>query len=210
MVTFSPRKLRGAQLSGAYSAKAIDTLLDGLFSGRVHSSPFQVPAASHASDSSWFRPSKCPHCLYPSISYQYSASRTCICLYSAQLVSGEASSAAFVTGVVLHPARGSTACSALHAAPRAHADEWRLRMLRQELPPLVEGGEEDAPKEEPVEEEFDLADVLGEDVGGSGSKEELLKRMEQELVRGGLILHACACAAHVPQRGMHQAQRPWS
>jgi hypothetical protein len=83
-------------------------------------------------------------------------------------------------------------------------------MLRQELPPLVEGGEEDAPKEEPVEEEFDLADVLGEDVGGSGSKEELLKRMEQELVRGGLILHACACAAHVPQRGMHQAQRPWS
>ena len=54
---------------------------------------------------------------------------------------------------------------------------------KQELPPLVEGGEEDAPDEAPVEEEFDLADVLGEEVGGSGSKEELLKRVEQELVR---------------------------
>lgn len=42
VVTFSPKKLRGAQLTGAFSSKGIDTLLDGLFSGRIHSSPFQV------------------------------------------------------------------------------------------------------------------------------------------------------------------------
>ena len=37
---------------------------------------------------------------------------------------------------------------------------------------------------EPVEEEFDLADVLGEDVAGSGSKEDLLKQADQELEVG--------------------------
>lgn len=52
---------------------------------------------------------------------------------------------------------------------------------RQELPQLVEGGEQEAAAEEPLEDEFDLADVLGEEVGGSGSKEELLKKVEQEL-----------------------------
>ena len=45
----------------------------------------------------------------------------------------------------------------------------------------MEGGEEEPVMEEPVEEEFDLADVLGEEVGGSGSKEELLRKAEQEL-----------------------------
>ena len=60
----------------------------------------------------------------------------------------------------------------------------------------MEGGEEAAPAEEPVEEEFDLADVLGEEVGASGSKEELLKRVEQELVGA-----PCSCMyawMHVP------------
>ncbi len=42
VVTFSPKKLRGAQLNGAFSAEGIHKLLDGLFSGRIHSSPFQV------------------------------------------------------------------------------------------------------------------------------------------------------------------------
>ena len=37
---------------------------------------------------------------------------------------------------------------------------------------------------EPVEEEFDLADVLGEDVAGSGSKEDLLKKADKELEVG--------------------------
>lgn len=54
----------------------------------------------------------------------------------------------------------------------------------QELPELVDGGEDEAEAEEPVEEEFDLADVLGEEVGGTGSKEELLKKVEEELQVG--------------------------
>lgn len=45
----------------------------------------------------------------------------------------------------------------------------------------MEGGEEEPAVEEPMEEEFDLADVLGEEVGSSGSKEELLRKAEQEL-----------------------------
>jgi hypothetical protein len=51
----------------------------------------------------------------------------------------------------------------------------------QELPKLVDGGEAEGEAEPALEDEFDLADVLGEEVGGSGSKEELLKRVEQEL-----------------------------
>ena len=51
----------------------------------------------------------------------------------------------------------------------------------QELPELVDGGEDESQIEEPVEEEFDLADILGEEVSGSGSKEELLKKVEEEL-----------------------------
>ncbi len=51
----------------------------------------------------------------------------------------------------------------------------------QDLPALVEGGEQDSADMEPVEEEFDLADVLGEDVAGSGSKEDLLKQADKEL-----------------------------
>lgn len=99
LVAFHPKKLRGAQLQGSYSAQSIDTLLDGLFSGTIHSAAFQ------------------------------------------------------------------------------------------DLPALVEGGEEDAASMEPVEEEFDLADVLGEDVAGSGSKEDLLKQAEQELEVG----RSCSC-----------------
>lgn len=49
---------------------------------------------------------------------------------------------------------------------------------------------------EPVEEEFDLADVLGEDVGGSGSKEDLLKQAELELQVGTLVL--AVGALHIP------------
>ncbi len=45
----------------------------------------------------------------------------------------------------------------------------------------MDGGEEEGDAVEPLEDEFDLADVLGEEVGGSGSKEELLKKVEQEL-----------------------------
>ncbi|BDA46353.1 probable protein disulfide-isomerase DDB_G0275025 [Coccomyxa sp. Obi] len=91
VVTFSPKKLRGAQLTGAYSMEGIHQLLDGLFSGKIHSSPFQ------------------------------------------------------------------------------------------ELPELVEGGEDETAVDEPVEEEFDLADILGEEVSGSGSKADLLKKVEEEL-----------------------------
>ena len=94
VVAFHPKKLRGAQLKGPYSAQSIDALLDGLFSGSIHSAAFQ------------------------------------------------------------------------------------------DLPALVEGGEEDEADMEPVEEEFDLADVLGEDVAGSGSKEDLLKQAEKELEVG--------------------------
>lgn len=57
----------------------------------------------------------------------------------------------------------------------------------QELPELVEGGEDETAVEEPVEEEFDLADILGEEVSGTGSKEELLKKVEEEL-------KVCICA----------------
>ena len=41
-VAFSPKKLRGAALTGAYSAESAHALLDGLFSGRVHTTRFQV------------------------------------------------------------------------------------------------------------------------------------------------------------------------
>ena len=51
----------------------------------------------------------------------------------------------------------------------------------QELPELVDGGEDESQAEELVEEEFDLADILGEEVSGAGTKEELLKKVEEEL-----------------------------
>ena len=35
LVAFHPKKLRGAQLKGSYSAQSIDALLDGLFSGQT-------------------------------------------------------------------------------------------------------------------------------------------------------------------------------
>lgn len=41
-VALSPKKLRGAALTGAYSAQSVHALLDGLFSGRVHTTRFQV------------------------------------------------------------------------------------------------------------------------------------------------------------------------
>ena len=51
----------------------------------------------------------------------------------------------------------------------------------QELPRLVDGGEEVAPQA-PVEEEFDLSDILAEEVSAApGSKEELLRRADLEL-----------------------------
>lgn len=42
LVAFHPKKLRGAALKGAYSSQSIDALLDGLFSGSIHSAAFQV------------------------------------------------------------------------------------------------------------------------------------------------------------------------
>ena len=57
----------------------------------------------------------------------------------------------------------------------------RTRMI-QEIPKLVPGGEE--PEEvfdEDVEEEFDLADIMGEDVEGEVTNEERLSRIEREL-----------------------------
>jgi protein disulfide-isomerase A6 len=51
----------------------------------------------------------------------------------------------------------------------------------QELPELVDGGEDESQAEELVEEEFDLADILGEEVSSAGSKEELLNKVEEEL-----------------------------
>ncbi len=45
----------------------------------------------------------------------------------------------------------------------------------------MDGGEVESQIEEPIEEEFDLADILGEEVSSTGSKEELLKKVEEEL-----------------------------
>lgn len=42
LVAFHPKKLRGVALKGAYSSQDIDALLDGLFSGSIHSTAFQV------------------------------------------------------------------------------------------------------------------------------------------------------------------------
>lgn len=54
-------------------------------------------------------------------------------------------------------------------------------LWNQELPRLVDGGEEVAPQA-PVEEEFDLSDILAEEVSAApGSKEELLRRADLEL-----------------------------
>ncbi len=51
----------------------------------------------------------------------------------------------------------------------------------QELPRLVDGGEDVAPQA-PVEEECDLADILAEEVSAApGSKEDLLRRADLEL-----------------------------
>ena len=77
----------------------------------------------------------------------------------------------------------------VHALPRLLLCVKYVRAAGsgQEMPQLVEGGEEEPAVEEPVEEEFDLADVLGEEVGGSGSKEELLRKAEQELEASAVI-----------------------
>lgn len=49
------------------------------------------------------------------------------------------------------------------------------------MPALVDGGE-DAPPPAPLAEEFDLSDVLAEEVSAApGSKAELLARADQEL-----------------------------
>lgn len=72
------------------------------------------------------------------------------------------------------------------------------RSTHQEPPALVEGGEDDSADMEPVEEEFDLADVLGEDVGGSGSKEDLLRQAEQELEVCKALPFTCCCPVCFP------------
>ncbi|KAK9845433.1 hypothetical protein WJX81_006361 [Elliptochloris bilobata] len=91
MLVLSPKKARGARLTGAFDTAGLNALVDGLLSGRVPTTPFQ------------------------------------------------------------------------------------------EMPRLVDGGEEPAPQA-PVDEEFDLNDILAEEVSASpGSKEELLRRADQEL-----------------------------
>ena len=63
------------------------------------------------------------------------------------------------------------------------AAKQRTRMI-QEIPKLVPGGEEPEPEmEEMVEEEFDLSDILGEEVEGEAamSKEQLAAKIEREL-----------------------------
>lgn len=51
----------------------------------------------------------------------------------------------------------------------------------QAMPVLADGGEDAAP-EAPMAEEFDLSDVLAEEVSAApGSKEELLRRADAEL-----------------------------
>ena len=60
---------------------------------------------------------------------------------------------------------------------------WRF----QEMPKLVEGGEkvEEIVEEDIVEEEFDLSDIMGEEVEGDAalSREELAARAEEELTK---------------------------
>ena len=60
---------------------------------------------------------------------------------------------------------------------------WRF----QEMPKLVEGGEkvEEVVEEDIVEEEFDLSDIMGEEVEGDAalSREELAARAEEELTK---------------------------
>ena len=52
---------------------------------------------------------------------------------------------------------------------------------RQAMPALADGGEDAAP-DAPLAEEFDLSDVLAEEVSAApGSKEELLRRADAEL-----------------------------
>ena len=63
------------------------------------------------------------------------------------------------------------------------AAKQRTRMI-QEIPKLTPGGEEPEPEmEEMVEEEFDLSDILGEEVEGEAamSKEQLAAKIEREL-----------------------------
>lgn len=63
------------------------------------------------------------------------------------------------------------------------AAKQRTQMI-QEIPKLVPGGEEpEAPPEDLVEEEFDLSDIMGEEVEGEAamSREELDKKIQKEL-----------------------------
>ena len=67
---------------------------------------------------------------------------------------------------------GSTASQALDTA---------LHVCLQELPQLVDGGEAVMqPEQQEIEEEFDLSDIMGEQVGSSLSTQERLKQIEQE------------------------------
>lgn len=71
----------------------------------------------------------------------------------------------------------------MHIPPRYGLPECVCCAVRgQEMPRLVDGGEDVAP-EAPVEEEFDLSDILAEEVSAApGSKEDLLRRADQELL----------------------------
>ena len=56
----------------------------------------------------------------------------------------------------------------------------------------MDGGEEVAPQA-PVEDEFDLSDILAEEVSAApGSKEDLLRRADLELQVSQVLLQACA------------------
>ena len=82
------------------------------------------------------------------------------------------------------------------------AAKQRTRMI-QEIPKLVPGGEEPEPEmEEMVEEEFDLSDILGEEVEGEAamSKEQLAAKIERELEE-----EAAAAAAKAAEEGAAKA-----
>merc|ERR1719218_293854 len=86
------------------------------------------------------------------------------------------------------------------------AAKQRTQMI-QEIPKLVPGGEEPEPEmEEMVEEEFDLSDILGEEVEGEAamSKEQLAAKIERELEEEA----AAAAAKAAEEEAAKAAEKP--
>ena len=77
-------------------------------------------------------------------------------------------------------------------------------MCLQGLPELVDGGETAVqPEQQEIEEEFDLSDIMGEQVGSSLSTEERLKQIEQEeqVMLGLLWIMHCTVYCRASCRG---------